>query len=108
MANRLHANSCQTGGLCCLLQTATRPAFLFLCTFKYTRYVPIFTSVFPFNFNTTALLCRAPMDDDEVNAPWVLRERLVPSFQSNLRSCNARELQEQCSCLLVGLACNEP
>jgi hypothetical protein len=47
------------------------------------------------------------MDDDDVNAPWVLRERLVPSFQTDLHSCNARELQEQCSCLLCGLACNQ-
>ncbi len=34
------------------------------------------------------------MDDDDVNAPWVLRERPVPSFHTDLHSCNARQLQK--------------
>ena len=48
------------------------------------------------------------MDDDDVNAPWILRERLVPSFHADLCSLYSGEYQKRCECLLMWLACDEP
>ena len=54
IANRLQANSCQTGGVYCLLKSAIHPA-LFCSTSQYTRCVHISASGFPINSYDDAL-----------------------------------------------------